>query len=226
MAIRKSAASTRRSRLQFSLKQLLIGVAVVALVLGIWVRWFRKVVYVREARPDDTIAGKHFGFEIAHAYFGINREDLEVRNIAVATGNFRNGRWLTTSLYLVRSGVIDEANSMGLSKSQARLGLGSHLLGERYQIRLALGEAETPQGRVTFLGASGQTTGAGTGGGKLTHSIAATHATTLPGQITPGRPYIVYVEGDREPVVNRETSLEEFAEENPGNYLVVVLQLD
>jgi hypothetical protein len=68
MAIRKSAAPTQRARFQFSLKQLLVGVALVALLLGLWVRWFRKVVNVSRARPDDTIAERYFGFEIAEVY--------------------------------------------------------------------------------------------------------------------------------------------------------------
>lgn len=44
-----AASKPGRRRFQYSLKHLLIGTAVVALVLGIWVGYIRKAVDVRKA---------------------------------------------------------------------------------------------------------------------------------------------------------------------------------
>jgi hypothetical protein len=59
----------------------------------------------------------------------------------------------------------------------------------------------------------------------MTHNINVVDKQTLPGKITPGRPHIVYVEGDQAIVVDGSMSVEEFAKANPGNYLVVTVEV-
>jgi hypothetical protein len=59
----------------------------------------------------------------------------------------------------------------------------------------------------------------------IKHDIAVVAKQTLPGTITPGRPHIVYVEGDRQIVVDGKMTVEQFAKANPGNYLVVTVEV-
>ncbi len=95
---------------------------------------------------------------------------------------------------------------------------------ETLNIRLAFGERDSPRGRDTFLGASGQ----GQFVGNLMRyndNINFVAKQTLPGTITPGRPHIVYVEGDRPIVVDGTMTVEDFAEVNPGNYPVVTVEV-
>jgi hypothetical protein len=47
---------------QYQLKHLLIGTAVLALLLGIWTGYLRKVVDVREADESDRTYERYFGF--------------------------------------------------------------------------------------------------------------------------------------------------------------------
>jgi hypothetical protein len=60
---------------------------------------------------------------------------------------------------------------------------------------------------------------------EVTHNINVVAKQTLPGTITPGRPHIVYVEGDQAINVDGKMTVDEFAKANPGNYLVVTVEL-
>jgi len=197
---------------QFGLKHLLIGTAIFALVLGIWTGYIRKAVDVRKADTSDRIYERYFGF---------NLEDMKVRNILVATGTFTKSTWLSGTLYLVHGGSISLVNSWTVGRGPNRVGDG---IWEGMKITVALGDKNTPNGRVTNLGAAGHTRGGGNGS-DLPNTVNVTLSLAMPGRILPGANHIVYVEGDREPVVDQVMSVDEFARKNAGDYLVVTLEI-
>jgi hypothetical protein len=92
------------------------------------------------------------------------------------------------------------------------------------RIILALGEVNRPDGRAIHLGSAGQSTGSGHGS-EVAHDIQFVEKKTLPGRLTPGKTYILHVEGDRKFEVRRDMSFEEFTMANAGNFLVVVVKL-
>jgi hypothetical protein len=57
------------------------------------------------------------------------------------------------------------------------------------------------------------------------HNVKVLTNQLLPGTITPGRPHIVYVEGDQKINVDGAMSVGEFAKANTGNYLVVTVEV-
>ncbi len=208
-----AASKPGRRRFQYSLKHLLIGTAVVALVLGIWVGYIRKAVDVRKADASEQIYERYFGFEF---------EDMKARNILVATGTFTKSTWLSGTLYLVQGGSASQVNGWTVGRSPNRIGDG---IWEGMKITLALGEKNTPNGRVTNLGAAGHSRGGGSNS-ELPNTVNVTSSLALPGRVLPGASHIVYVEGDGEPVIDQAMSVNEFARKNAGNYLVVTLQLE
>ena len=65
----------------------------------------------------------------------------------------------------------------------------------------------------------------GQGGvGEIVHDIHVSDESTLPGRLNTGKTYILHVEGDREIKVRREMTIEDFAKQNGGNYLVVTVR--
>ncbi len=205
---RTSPARTRRFR--FSLRQLFVAVVVVAVGLGIWNWLTRKVVEIRAARPDDEVSGF---------------ESLKSRwNAAVVTGRFLKGMSLMAELCVVRSGIADNEGIHFVGRDATE----SEGLWETVNIRLALGEEIVPGGRMTKLylvGHIGAQFFVSFNNSAVMHNINVVATETLPGRITPGRPYIVYVEGDQKIVVHDKMTVEEFAKQNPGNDIVVTAEL-
>ena len=102
------ACIPERRRLRFTLRQLLCAVAVVAVLLAIWVGYFRKVVTVREATASDPVRERYFGF---------HHDDAQVRNVVVVTGGFTKSTWLSASLSAVQNGKITELNGFTIGRS-------------------------------------------------------------------------------------------------------------
>lgn len=73
-----AAPQAKRCRFQYGVKHLLIGTAVVALLLGIWMGYIRKAVDFRKADPSDPTYERYLGF---------GPEDMKARNILIATGH-------------------------------------------------------------------------------------------------------------------------------------------
>jgi hypothetical protein len=204
-------------RLHFSLRQLFLAVALIAIGLSVWNWVFRKEVLVRAATPEDEAVGVE-------------------RNVAVLTGSFMKETLLTAKLYLVQSGIITNE----LTEIMARLNRNAEggPFRETANFRLAFGEQLVRSGgrSIQFL-----FVGENPSGGSmrllsepykwkpphlrtvLNFNVVATK--TLPGRITPGRPHIVYVEGDGPINLDRAMTVEEFAKANPGNYLVVTVEV-
>ncbi|MBX3448608.1 MAG: hypothetical protein KF777_03560 [Planctomycetaceae bacterium] len=176
----------------------------------------REIVDVRASTATDRIYERYFGID---SY----EEDVVVsfRNIAVATGTFTLSTWLSASLYHIKGGDVQEINAFTVGRSPNQIG-APHWVD--MEITLALGDRNTPKGRVTQLGSAGQSRGGGRGGGR-THDVVATATTFLPGRFTSGTKRIVYVEGDRGFNVSAAMTTAEFASQNKGNYLVVELEL-
>ena len=97
---------------------------------------------------------------------------------------------------------------------------------ESMEIRLALGDKETSAGRVTSLGTAGHSRGGGRGGGELPYHIDVVTTQVFPGRLSPGKQRIVYVEGDRRPLVTDEMTIADSAAQNRGSYLVVAVELE
>lgn len=170
-------------------------------------------VTVREARPTDPLAERYFCF---------SDDDMQARNVAVVSGPFSLETGVSACLFLVRSGRVEVVNSFVAGRSRNQFGSPDW---KRLTIRLALGEKDTPAGRVTTLGSAGQSWGSGQMG-KGTLDFRATVSQVLPGRLPSGREQLVYVEGDSEFVADRDLSIEEFATRNGGNYLVVMVRLN
>jgi hypothetical protein len=92
---------------------------------------------------------------------------------------------------------------------------------------VAFGEERSSGGRSTYLGVKvyGHAYSTPSRNPSVEHNINVVANKTLPGTITPGRPHIVYVEGDQKIVVDGNMTLEAFAKANPGNYLVVTVEV-
>ncbi|HVC93027.1 MAG TPA: hypothetical protein VND64_05015 [Pirellulales bacterium] len=228
-----SPEPTRRFRLRFSLRQLFLAVALVAVVLGVWKWLTRKEVVVRAATAED---------EISASYAGFIGDDWEARNIAVVSGKFAKNTSLSLTMFAVRFGTVEKIGAASIRRKQSQAAGGgdtgrggaasigrkqSQAVGsiwESLNIRLAFGERDSPRGREAVLGASGQGQFVGNRM-RIEHNINIVAKKTLPGTITPGRPHIVYVEGDQKIVVDGSMSVEKFAKANPGNYIVVTVEV-
>ncbi len=111
-----------------------------------------------------------------------------------------------------------ERCTLGESSSRLLNEFGSSL-----RIRVALGDAESSDGHLTVLGAVGYTR-AVSSSGPMPHDVQRVFAKVFPGPIRAGTPYIVYVEGDREPVADRGMTVQDFAASNAGSFLVVTAE--
>lgn len=191
-----------------------VAVAVVALVFCGW--FLRSIVDVRAATTTDRTYERYFGID---SY----EENVVVtfRNIAVATGTFTLGTWMSASLYHVKGGDVQEINAFTVGRSPNQIG-APHWVDMK--ITLALGDRDTSAGHVTQLGSAGHSRGGGRGG-EMAHDVVASATQFLPGRFTSGTKRIIYVEGDSGFNVNSAMTVAEFAGRNKGNYLVVELEL-
>jgi hypothetical protein len=170
-----------------------------AVGLGIWNWLYRKAVVITEATQNDVVRWPVL-------------RDGKGRSILVATGTYTQGTLLSVTLWLIRSGSIAE-NSTHVREPTCRL---------------CFEERDVSGGRVTIITNAAEKAEVSPGLQLLTaitHDIKIVAKQTLPGTITPGRPHIVYAEGDQAIVVDGSMSVEEFAKANPGNYLVVTVEV-
>jgi hypothetical protein len=211
----------RLGRWQFTLKQLLIAVAVVALILGLY--YWVMAVDVHEVPAGAPVAQRYFGFISPQDYCGtLTEKDVRARNIARVCGRFfGNGSNLLATLYLVDGGKVTEINSLSVGQSSSRLGVP---FGEYLRITFALGDFDAPEGRVTSLGSIGHTAGAGSGG-PHPHKVTSSAHILVTGRVGRGEARVVYAEGDRPPIVTFGMRVEDFAERNRGSFLAVTMRL-
>jgi hypothetical protein len=209
--------SSIRRWLRFSLRQLFVVVALVAVGLGVWSWIPRNVVVVRAATQSDKVSGEEYL--------------SSRRNVAVVTSELRFGAWLLAELHLVQAGTVLQIHYVGLARrSWDGLSLDAAPRWSTSEFRLALGDSIEPAGRRTevyFAGdmPSDSLTFSGPNMLNHSHSIKAVTTETLPARIISGRRQVVYVEGDQKCTVDRTMTVEEFAKANSGNYLVVTIEL-
>ncbi len=208
---REPSISLRR-RFRFTLKQLSIAIAVIAILVATWVGFFRKVVAVRAANASDPVWERYFGFDTARA---------EVRNVVVVRGGFTKSTWLSASLFAVQSGKTTGINGFTVGRSPNRIG---GPIKQTLTIYLALGSWNSPDGRITQLGSAGHTRGSG-GSSELPTSIPNTFNDSFIGSMIPGQTYLIYAEGGTQIQLDPSLTIEEFAQKHSGNYFVVEAEL-
>lgn len=152
-------------------------------------------------------------------YFGGPHDDFSARNIAVATGTFTLGTWLTGELYHLHDGQFQELNGFSVGRSPNQIG-APHWVDMR--ITLALIQYDTEHGTVTQLGSAGHSRGGG-GSSEIPTSVKPLHSRFIGGQLLSGQSRILYIEGDTEFQLSSGMTVEEFAKENEGSFYVVVI---
>lgn len=192
--------------------QVRILLALISLPLSLWL-WeatdgfaaWRSMV-IRKATPTDPVWAQSL-----HP----RDEKLTTRAVAVAEGPVALGRPMSARLYLVSDGNVTECGSAMSGRSAER---GSHY--RMLQIVFMLSEADRPDGRLTVLTARG---GSRSGGwGEVVHDIRPRFRQTFTGAIGEGRTYLLYIEGDRKFVAERDMTIDEFARANDGGDFLVV----
>jgi hypothetical protein len=83
---------TRRFRLRFSMRQLFLAVALVAVGLSVWNWAFRKEAVVRAATAEDEVFA--------------DESLTSLRNAVAVTGRFMRSTSLMVSLHVVQAGVL------------------------------------------------------------------------------------------------------------------------
>lgn len=184
----------------------------IALILGVWAGWIRKVVAVRPARSEDHVYER---------YLGISHDNASVRNIAVVKGTFTRNTWLNVRLIAVHSGQCQTVNALTVGRTPHEVG---SLPWRTMKITLALGEWDTADARVIQVGSAGQTRGGGSAG-EYPVDITTSFAETFTGSIWPGRECIIHAEGDTKIEMNGAMTVQDFTQRHTGNYLVVTAQL-
>jgi len=196
----------------------ILEVVIVLALLGIVVQILRYGIAfpasldVRAAQPEDRSDRDYLGF---------SSRNLKARNIAVVEGPFTLDTWLVAYLYLVRSGIKEAVTDLGVGRTH---NVPNAPAVQKRRIRLALGEEAKAQGRLINLGCYGYSRGGG-GSAETIWPFETKCARILEGPLHKGRAEIIYVEGDRECIVDRGMSIDDFAKTNPGNHVVVVVQL-
>ncbi len=187
------------------------GIAVTAIIVAVWL--LRPIVDVREPNYSDRVYDRYFGIDSHQT----SPDDITYKNIAIATGIFTLDTWISAALYHIKSGNIREINAFTVGRSPNQIGAPYWV---DMSITLALGDRQSPEGRITQLGSAGHSRGGGRNGG-MPNDVHPHSTKTFPGRFAPGTKSIVYAEGDGGFVVDHRMSVKEFAKKNRGNYLVV-----
>ncbi len=190
------------------------------LVLSLLLSWFSLVsgpLTVREPLETDVVRGRYFMIP----YVEGAGEDIAVRNIAVVEGTFANSTLLKATLVVVRSGKVERQSGLSAGRSSGQFG-GPW---KKMKIMLAIGESQTADGRRIYFGSYGASSAAGSTGFPVRENAIVTRR-LLSGPLARGRECILYVEGSQDFHVARNMSVEEFAQNNPGEFTVVVARVD
>ena len=193
---------------RFSLRKLLLVTAAIACLLAAWSIWGRDVLTISDGDDDPD----------NHQYFsGVTIEPTSIENILKIDGTFKRRNSIGNTLYYVRGGQIESVCNLGNCRSPNSLGEPWFL---NVGIRVALVHQETETGTLTQLCVVGLTRGGG-GIGEIKHKIRRLFSETYNGPILPNQVLLTYVSGDTEFKLESTTTIEEFAAQNNGNYLVV-----
>ncbi len=214
-----------KSSVGFRLRTAFVLLIACAFLLGTWLWLCRSAIQVSAASEERLPVDRVFGHTTLTTYLSdakLTSTRTTARHVFTAKGTFTPRRTLHADLYLVRSGTSQEANGLGVGVTESVI---LSTLGCKLEIKFALVEAETPAGRIVVLGTVGHHAGAGSGGLAFP-SQGLPHRQVASGRLAGGAPRIVYVEGDRPPILTRSMSVAEFSKQNDGEYLVVALKFE
>jgi hypothetical protein len=198
--------------LRFSLKTLLIAIAVFATALGVWPHLFRTTAYIRSPRTDDTVGRSKTSLPRV--------DDEEVRNVLFLRGKFNQSTRLYVSLIAVQAGQLEVQNRSILSCHHA----DHAAFPSTSETMLVLRSSRRPAGKVTYIDHRGILM-SGNSIQSKPHNIPSTFTYALSASIVAGRPYIAYVEGNNQIDASCDMTLGEFAKKNSGNYFVVTVEI-
>jgi len=196
-------------RLRFSLRQLFLVVTLVGVGLGTWHWLFRKVALVQATPTEDQFADDDFV--------------SSRRNVAVVTGSFTRDTSLSVSLHMVQAGKVVQRPAVVFGREDS----WNTKAPFRKDVRLWLSLVETIRATDLLMSwtENGESDERRTLSTTVNLKLNIVAKETLPGTITSGRSRIVYVEGDRAINVDGSMTVEDFAKANPGNYLVVTVEV-
>jgi hypothetical protein len=208
---------------QFTLRALFFAMTATAVVLSVIVTATRKTMTVRPptAQREYTLAS----YGLAHVPSPLDGMSLclESRRVFDVSTRFSKSTRLRATLYLVESGKSTVLTLWDIVRSEARLApIGP--FGENTTIVFVFGETTMQEGRVTVLGCAGASRAAATFSPRP-HRVQNVQQALRDGDFRPGREHLVYVDGEREPVTRPGMTIEEFAADNSGSFLVVGLRL-
>ncbi len=194
---------------RFSLKTLLIGVAVCAIALGAWSILFRKVANFKPTRPDHPVEKR----ESPH----LETDECE-RDITLVQG--KCGQHFVVTLFALHAGNLKLRNESILDPNLRR----NAVLPTPFEVTLLLKTRTFLKDTVTTV--EDHDGLMNTIEWRVAHEeIPADFTYALARTITSGRPYIIYVEGDSPINATPGMALAEFAKLNSGNYFVVTAEL-
>jgi hypothetical protein len=200
---------------RFSLKTLLIAVGVFAVSLGAWSMMFRKDVHFRPPRSDDRTGD----WDIRRPL----RADEEVRSVAFASGRFDQEAQLIARLFMVQMNEKHQQFELVLEPVVKKQVIFPSTYETTFFFRT---DEKTSEGSSTNLDWRSELfTFRASGSGSHLPNIPARYTYSYTRTITPGRPFIVYGEGDTPITANRDMKILDFANSHPGNYSVLVAEL-
>jgi hypothetical protein len=194
------------------MRKLGCAIALLCAVLAIWSKVTRPYLAVRPATNADAFEN------VRYRVAGVVQPLLRARNVCVVEGDFR----LSTRMWL-RLYEVSARGSQEISRFRFRLWRSDVLLpfGERRDsIHVALCESGADRGRSISLGLRGLPGRPEKAGSVRVKGDLANHA-TFRGTLPRGREVILHIAGDTAFQWDPNGTVAEFAERNPGSFLVV-----
>jgi hypothetical protein len=177
---------------------------------------FRKV-----SHPDLPSGLTYFPDDLANPL----PTDLSVRPAGAVEGPFQISQSVGGQLWLVRDGAMEQIGGILAGRSPGRVGLPKY---HWMAIHFGIGESnqDVRGHRHCAMWCRGFTRAFGRGWHPHPVSFSPLYWKTIVGPVTPDKaPQVLYIEGDREPKRTDCSSIEEFAGANPGNFLVITVNV-
>ena len=195
-------------KFRFSLQTLLIATAIAACLLGFWSVWARDILTISNG-TNESDPNQHYSM--------VTIEPTSAQTILKIDGIFKRRNSIGNTLYYVQAGRIETVCDLAHCRSPNRLAESWYL---NVGVRVDLVHQETEAGTISQLSVTGLTRGGG-GIGEIEHNIQRTFSKTYTGTITPNQNLLTYISGDTEFKFDPTSTIEQFATQNNGNYLVV-----
>jgi hypothetical protein len=152
--------------------------------------------------------------------YNVTESDMKFRSIAVAKGSLWKTTNIKVELLLTKNGMVKQSCSINMGTSSARL---DSFIWYHINSSLGLCDIYTSNGIITILcGRAPSIVGSVEVG---PHNIFKNFIKHNLCTIRLFKKEIIYVEGDRDPIVHPGMSIEQFLKDNNGEYLVVLVSL-